>query len=65
MAEGFLHSSNIVAIFKQVRGEAMSEGVASDALREFDLDPGHPHRFLQNRLVQVIMVRLSRARVGG
>ena len=46
MAEEFLNGSDIVAVFEQVGGKAVAEGVASDTL----VDAGLLGRFLDRLL---------------
>jgi hypothetical protein len=46
MAEHFLNRANVVVGLKQMRGEAVAEGVGRDALRE----PGPSNSFMKRFL---------------
>ena len=56
MTEQFLNSSDIVAVFQHVRGEAVSEHVRRDVFGAIDLSAGCSNGVLDNGLVRVVAV---------
>jgi len=63
MSEEFLHGSDIVAIFKEVRGEAMAEGVAGHALVDPRPASGFFDGLLETALADVMAADRTRSRV--
>jgi hypothetical protein len=65
MAQEFLHGADIVTVLEQVGGEAMAEGVASDALVEAGGAGGLADGSLQAAFVQMVAASDAGVRVGG
>jgi hypothetical protein len=63
MSEEFLHGADIVAVFEQVGGETVAEGVRADRLDDARQAGRLLDRFLQTALAQVVAARDAAARV--
>ena len=61
VAEEFLDGTDVVAIFQQVGGKAVAEGMATDALVNAGPLGRFPDRLLQTALVYVVTADGARA----
>ncbi len=65
MAEQFLDGADIVAVFEEVGGERVAEGMAGDPFLNFGLTGGGADRFLERAAADVVAASDAGARVLG
>src|SRR5215469_4471513 len=65
VTEQLLNRTNVIAVFKQMCGEAVSEGVAACRFSDSGCSDGQFHGVLKVFLRNVMPSRLARARVDG
>src|SRR3546814_4423000 len=63
VAEQLLHGADVVASFKQVRGERMTQRVAGGGFVDRRQLPRRPHGTLQHAVVDMMPPQLSRTRI--
>src|SRR3546814_7180824 len=63
VAEQLLHGADVVASFKQVRGERMTQRVAGGGLVDRRQLPRRPHGTLQHAVVDMMPPQLPRTRI--
>lgn len=65
MAEQFLYGADVVAVFQEVRGETVAEGMAGDVFGNVGLLRGVPDGFLHCAFVEMVTADQAGARVFG
>lgn len=65
VAEQFLHRTDVVTGFEEVRGEGMAKGMAGDGFGDAGTQRGLAHSFLQRTFVVMMAASLAAPWIGG